>query len=300
MFGIGCINPSFIIYVGILMLILGAIIYYCNMRFQMIESAVMKQNAVLTSFIANMQREIRFGGAQNTSSISAATPEACVAAAQLSIQKTDISQKIEVSDDSESEDDTNESEDDGDTDTDTDSNASDEDSIEKKINILEPIVINIGEKLSDSRPLVGNDIKVIDLETMEFKLPVADRINLENIVKIEKLEPEPELDPDSESESESESDSESESGLSEGEEDGFEIKKMYSKTSQVKVKSAAAAAAAAAVKKSPVPDTDDKTFENMRVEELRKLALEKSLASKEDLKKIKKAELIVMMNKYKA
>ena len=109
------------------------------------------------------------------------------------------------------------------------------------------------------------------------------------------------MDPDSESESESESDSESESGLSEGEEDGFEIKKMYSKTSQVKVKSAAAAAAAAAaVKKSPVPDTDDKTFENMRVEELRKLALEKSLASKEDLKKIKKAELIVMMNKYKA
>ena len=295
MFGIGCVNPSFIIYVGILMLILGAIIYYCNMRFQMIESAVMKQNAVLTSFIANMQREIRFGGAQNTSSISAATPEACVAAAQLSIQKTDISQKIEVSDDSESEDDTiNESEDDGD-DTDTDSNASDEDSIEKKINILEPIVINIGEKLSDSRPLVGNDIKVIDLETMEFKLPVADRINLENIVKIEKLELEPELDPDSESESESES----ESGLSEGEEDGFEIKKMYSKTSQVKVKSAAAAAAAA-VKNSPVPDTGDKTFENMRVEELRKLALEKSLASKEDLKKIKKAELIVMMNKYKA
>lgn len=299
MFGIGCVNPSFIIYVGILMLILGAIIYYCNMRFQMIESAVMKQNAVLTSFIANMQREIRFGGAQNTSSISAATPEACVAAAQLSIQKTDISQRIEVSDDSESEDDTiNESEDDGDdTDTDTDSNASDEDSIEKKINILEPIVINIGEKLSDSRPLVGNDIKVIDLETMEFKLPVADRINLENIVKIEKLEPEPEPELDPDSESESESDSESESGLSEGEEDGFEIKKMYSKTSQVKVKSAAAAAA---VKKSPVPDTGDKIFENMRVEELRKLALEKSLASKEDLKKIKKAELIVMMNKYKA
>jgi hypothetical protein len=294
MFGIGCVNPSFIIYVGILMLILGAMIYYCNMRFQIIESAVMKQNAVLTSFIANVQREIRFGGAQNTTSISAATPEACVAAAQLSIQKTDASRKIEVSDDSESEDDTNSESETEDDDNDTDSQASDEDDIEKKINIkeiiLEPIVINIGEKLSDIRPLLGNDIKVIDLETMEFKLPVVDRIDFEheNSVKIEKLESESESDPDSESES----------GLSEDEEDGFEIKKMYSKTSQVKVKPSAAAAASA--KKTSVPDTDDKIFENMRVEELRKLALEKSLASKEDLKKIKKAELIVMLNKYKA
>ena len=123
MFGIGCFNPSSIIYVGILILILGAMIYYCNMRFQMIETAVMKQNAVLSSFIANIQREIQTGGTmrgqpQEINCNSAATPEACTAAAaHLSNSQNAICRKIEVSDDSESEDDS-ESDEDSDSDND--------------------------------------------------------------------------------------------------------------------------------------------------------------------------------------
>ena len=290
MFGIGCFNPSSIIYVGILILILGAMIYYCNMRFQMIETAVMKQNAVLSSFIVNIQREIQTGGTmrgqtQEINCNSAATPEACTAAAaHLSNSQNAICRKIEVSDDSESEDDS-ESDEDSDSDNDNDNGTERENKgegnkpLNDKLNIkeiiFEPVVINIGEQLTDINsstiPFVNN-IKIIDLEYIDTSKTTAQEKDVSSA---------------SESSSEEDEDEDEEEEVASAADDEIKINKMYSKPTPIK-------------KMKTVPATENKTFETMKVEDLRKLALEKSLATKEDLKKLKKADLIVMLNKYKA
>jgi hypothetical protein len=75
----------------------GAVTYYCHMRVKNVEIALMKQNQVLTSFITNVQNEIRKGGLSDNR-IDVSSPEARDAVKNIE------NSKIEVSDDSASED----------------------------------------------------------------------------------------------------------------------------------------------------------------------------------------------------
>ena len=44
-----------VVSVGITVIVCGAITFYCHKKFQYIEQSIMKQNQVLSSFIANVQ-----------------------------------------------------------------------------------------------------------------------------------------------------------------------------------------------------------------------------------------------------
>ena len=90
-------GKGLLISVGITIIMCGAVTYYCHMRVKNVEVALMKQNQVLTSFITNVQNEIRKGGLSDNR-IDVSSPEARDAVKNIE------NSKIEVSDDSASED----------------------------------------------------------------------------------------------------------------------------------------------------------------------------------------------------
>ena len=70
---------------GVLAIVIGAAIYYCNSRINRLEESLQKQNQVLSSFITNIHNTI--GGSQSLS-----TPEADAAAKQYIRQREDMEQ----------------------------------------------------------------------------------------------------------------------------------------------------------------------------------------------------------------
>jgi hypothetical protein len=86
-------GKGLLISVGITIIMCGAITYYCHMRVKNVEVALMKQNQVLTSFITNVQNEIRKGSLNNSKPVDLSTPEAREAVKNIE------NKKIEVSDD---------------------------------------------------------------------------------------------------------------------------------------------------------------------------------------------------------
>jgi hypothetical protein len=89
---LGLEGKGLLISVGITIIMCGAVTYYCHMRVKNVEVALMKQNQVLSSFITNVQGEIRKGGLSDTRT-DVSSPEARNAVKNLE------NSKIEVSDD---------------------------------------------------------------------------------------------------------------------------------------------------------------------------------------------------------
>ena len=113
---LGLEGKGLLISVGITIIMCGAITYYCHMRVKNVEVALMKQNQVLTSFITNVQNEIRKGSLNSSKPVDLSTPEAREAVKNIE------NKKIEVSDDeadaeSESESESDESESDSESDS---------------------------------------------------------------------------------------------------------------------------------------------------------------------------------------
>jgi len=136
-------SKGFFLSTGITILLCGAVMYLCHLRLQHVEEAIIKQNQVLSAFIANVQADIRNGsivvGGGHAGS-SAATDEAKVAAAQI------IQDRISVSDD-EPESDTESEYDDG---SDSDScNTDSEDEVDLQV-----------EEVVDDRIAVEDDVDI--------------------------------------------------------------------------------------------------------------------------------------------
>ena len=113
---LGLEGKGLLISVGITIIMCGAITYYCHMRVKNVEVALMKQNQVLTSFITNVQNEIRKGSLNSSKPVDLSTTEAREAVKNIE------NKKIEVSDDeadaeSESESESDESESDSESDS---------------------------------------------------------------------------------------------------------------------------------------------------------------------------------------
>ena len=72
----GIEGKGLLISVGITIIMCGAVTYYCHMRVKNVEVALMKQNQVLSSFITNVQSEIRKGGLIDNAHVDLSSPEA--------------------------------------------------------------------------------------------------------------------------------------------------------------------------------------------------------------------------------
>lgn len=207
------------------LLFCGFLFIYFNTRLAQLKNAVEKQNRVLTSFITNIQSDIRGGGngcgSSGSDNASCEYEEDEGEIKNIVISENNLAsdeavntvrrlerEKIVVSDDSESED----------SDSDSDSEDSD-----------------------DENEDVVDDIKVIKLqdniEEVVVAEPLVELINIESNFSVDAL-----LD------------------------------------------------AAAAADATP-------SYEQMKVDDLRKVVADKGLASKEEVKKLKKPELLVLLKK---
>jgi len=205
---------SNLISIFITILCCGAIFLYFNLRLTELRFSVEKQNRVLTSFITNVQQDIRMGGMPPATSF--ASPEALVAAKKFEAEK--LNEKIVVSDD----------EDDADSDSEiSDSDTEDEaEEIEEVKNIK---IINVPEI---------NEERMIPISFEVLSGIVIETSNLNN--------------------------SANESSITE-------------------------------IIDEPLDDTT--TYEQMKVDELRKIATDKNLATKDEIKKFKKPELLLLLKK---
>ena len=282
-------NSSLIISIGISILLCGAIVYYCNSRLNNVEMAIMRQNQVLTSFIANVQNELKGGGG---SCLRPPTEDLSTEVARASAERQD--NKIVVSDDDDDDDSSSES-DTEDEDEDNNDNDNDNDN-EHKITIADnnnndDSNLNIKEiNLSDILTVHNNNthtIKIVDIQDLSMFMS---EVNLENLtVSNPSQSIIYEIKDDS-----SESDDDDSDGEVEGEgEVEIEEKKIYIKKE---------------IKKEPVNNADilsnlDNTLvqaplkhEQMRVDDLRKLVVDNNLSTKDEVKKLKKPELLALLN----
>jgi hypothetical protein len=219
----------------ITLLFCGFLFVYFNTRLAQLKNAIEKQNRVLTSFITNIQSDIRGGGngcgsSGNDNASCDYEDEEEREIKNIVISENNLAsdeavnavrrferEKIVVSDDSESED--------SDSDNDSDSDSEDSDD-EKEDEVLDDIKVI---KLQDN------------IEEVVVAEPLVELINIESNFSVDAL-----LD--------------------------------------------AAAALASAADATP-------SYEQMKVDDLRKVVADKGLASKEEVKKLKKPELLVLLKK---
>lgn len=255
-------NSSLIISIGISLILCGAIVYYCNTRLNNVETAIMRQNQVLSSFIANMQNELRGGGGAliNRAAVSedVSTFEAR--------ESAEAQSKIVVSDDDDDEDD------DDDDDSSSESDTDDEECENK-------IIIN---KDSDIKEINLNDI--INNDTHYIK--IVDVTDLSMFVE--------ELQHNSDN---TQSQSQSQSTIYEIEDDEESSESDSDDEHQLNVINLGEAI----IKIEKVDKLEEQTtqtplkIDQMRVDDLRKIVLEKNLSTKEEVKKLKKPELLFLL-----
>lgn len=262
-------NSSLIISIGISLILCSAIVYYCNMRLNNVETAIMRQNQVLSSFIANVQNEFRRGGEQaqeNILSEDVSTPEARQSAEAQS-------NKIVVSDDDDDDDDGYDSSSESDTDNESD-NENDNDNkiiINRDTNkdiILDNDIINVKE-INLNNDTETHFIKIVDMTDLTMFTSMADsQHNTQStIYEIKDDDDEDEDDDDS-----SESDDEDSKKVNEIKIKVEPVDKIEEHTTQAPLK-----------------------IEQMRVDDLRKMVLEQKLSTKEEVKKLKKPELLFLL-----
>lgn len=256
---------SNLIPIFITLLCCGAIFVYFNSRLNEIKFAVEKQNRVLTAFITNVQQDIRSGGCME----NLAAPEAVLAAQKFVLEKEKEkekeNQKIVVSDD--------EDESDSD-DSSSDSEESDE-----------------SEDGDDGR----DDIEIDQLPPIAFEV-----LSISDIYSA------------GESASASEAATEG-AGASKAATEGAGASEVGASEAGV-IEVGASEAGASEADTSIIEVTDDslnlvnllnvgtdttksESYDQMRVDDLRKIVSDKNLATKDDVKKLKKPELLVLLKK---
>jgi hypothetical protein len=231
---------------------------YFNLRLYEIKTAVEKQNRVLTSFIANIQQEIRGGCIAVPESHTLATPEA-LAAAKLFENERAGGDKIVVSDDEV---------DDEDDDSDSESDDSDSEG-------------------SDSESEAGDDAEEEDLKNIKFiqvqELPMESGVPIP--ISFEVLSY---MASDSSSQARA-----IESSIMEIVDEPL-IEPTQNETTQNET-AQNETTKDETTKDEPI--ATDEHYEQLKVDELRKIVSDKNLATKDEVKKLKKPELLVLLKK---
>ena len=291
-------DRTFLISTGVTAVICGAIYYYLNTKIRDLEQALVKQNQVLSSFIANVQQEFRAmamaratgGGGMKFEIVSEAnelaSPEALAAVAELEHKKIVITES-ECDSESDSDGEGEESDSDSDSESEPDATADTDSTDNNKLVICD---------------LSLNDMKIIDMSALDM-------------THSEIYTPEKQSEGESEGEnSASESESESDS-----EEDGFHrVSKLVieevnlnvldllntpSKIEDIELEELSTQAVVnvplEVESQNPVPVAKDSPkYDDLKVDELRKIVLEKGLAQKDEVKKLKKNELLAVLKKH--
>ena len=251
---------SNLIPIFITLLCCGAIFVYFNSRLNEIKFAVEKQNRVLTAFITNVQQDIRSGGCME----NLAAPEAVLAAQKFVLEKEKEkekeNQKIVVSDD--------EDESDSD-DSSSDSEESDE-----------------SEDGDDGR----DDIEIDQLPPIAFEV-----LSISDIYSAGASEAGAGA---SASKAATEGASASKAGASEvgaSEAGVIEVGASEADTSIIEVTDDSLNLVN--LLNVGTDTTKSESYDQMRVDDLRKIVSDKNLATKDDVKKLKKPELLVLLKK---
>ena len=313
----GIEGKGLLISVGITIIMCGAVTYYCHMRVKNVEVALMKQNQVLSSFITNVQNEIR-KGVLSDNRVDVSSPEARDAVKNLE------NSKIEVSDDdaSASED---ESDDDSASETDaSDSDSDSEDDSERdknKIKVLNSTIkdIKIVDILSGSLNDFTSNNKIIELTDLE---EITDFANIRD-----------ETDDDDDSDDESISDAESVSAINTNQElkkinlsevivehkqepvvnvekfavEEIVVEKIVAEEIVVEVSLDAHvdvdvdAESNDFIKKIVKTEDKEKTsnINKMKIDDLREKVILSGLGTVESVKKLKKSDLITLLTEHK-
>ena len=183
---LGIEGKGLLISVGFTIIMCGIVNYYCHMRVKNVEGSIIKQNQVLTSFITNVQNEIRKGGLIDDR-IDVSSPEARNAVKNLE------NSKIEVSDDDseyETEDD------DSDSETEDDISEDDDENKEREIDLDD------NENNFKVMNSTINDIKIVDilsgpLNEFTNNSKITELTDLEEITNFGNLRDKPDDDDDS-------------------------------------------------------------------------------------------------------
>ena len=270
-------NSNLIISIGVSLILCGAIVYYCNTRLNNVETAIMRQNQVLSSFIANMQNELRGGGALRGDSAPGGDSAAPVLSEDVSTpearQSAEAQSKIVVSDDDDDDDDDSSSE--SDTDDDVEDNNNNE--CENKIIIINNSSTN---DLNVDNEVIN--IKEINLNDETHYIKIVDVTNLsmfvEDLHDVKSPSTIYEINDDSDDEESSESDDEQE---------------QQQQTDVINL----LGNATIKIEKSDEQQTLQTPLkvDQMRVDDLRKMVIEKNLSTKEEVKKLKKPELLFLL-----
>jgi len=292
-------NSSLIISIGISLILCGAVVYYCNSRLNNVEMAIMRQNQVLTSFIANVQNELR-GSSIGDACQRPVQLKEDVSSAEARESAEAQSSKIVVSDDDESDTDDDSSE--SDTDDENENENENEDKIVIKEIILSDIMdINHNNNHNNNNNNNNNNnthhIKLVDIHDLSMLLRVEEDPTQSTIYEIKDDDSSSESDDESEAEAEAESKAEAENkseteNKSEAENKSEPVAKVEEIFINKNIK----------IKIEPDDDTDKPVsvqtplkHDQMRVDDLRKLVVDKNLSTKEEVKKLKKAELLALL-----
>lgn len=227
----------------------GAVFIYFSSRLNEVKFAVEKQNRVLTSFITNVQQDIRMSGTFSGGSNNLATPEALAAAQKFE------NEKIVVSDD----------EDDSDSDSESDSDEEEEDI--KTVNMQDLQHLNLQDlNLQDMNiqhlNLQDMNLQHLNLQDMNLQDMNLQDLNLQDLnlqdLNIEQI---------------------------------TFVELTSSDTSAPQTSSITE------ITDESANLVDATAYEQMRVDDLRRVASDKHLASKEEVKKLKKPELLQLLKK---
>ena len=324
-------DRTFLISTGVTAVICGAIYYYLNSKIRELEQALVKQNQVLSSFIANVQQEFRAmarangmganGGGSGvgengmtfemvTGSNELASPEALAAVAELDNRKIVITESVC---DSSSEDDDSACETDASETCDSDSESDNDEEDEEHDNKL--IICD----------LPVNDMKIIDMSSLGIS-------QLEIYTPEKQSEDEADASEADASETDaSEADASETDDIAEesdSEEDGFhrvtklvigddnlivsDLLKTTGKIEDIQIEELSTSDSVETPVPAPVPvpahvpapvpvetlvSKENPKYDDLKVDELRKVLLEKGLAQKEEVKKLKKNELLALLKK---
>jgi hypothetical protein len=266
----GLFDRNFLITTGVTAVICGAIFYYVNTRLRELELALAKQNQVLSSFISNVQQEFRLSSSRQMVSPSLASEEAIKFVEKL--EKTH--DKIEVSDNE------SESESESDSDDDSVSDLEDENDSQNKL-----IICNLSPQ--------SDDIKIIELNTYitDTSVPTEDDDDDADVSDDESADSE--ADTEYEHVDDIHVDKLDLPLVSEAKVDSEA--KVHS---EAKVISDAKVHSEAKVVSDAKVDSEAKVnLNDLKVDDLRKLVLEQGLTSKEEVKKLKKNELLALLKK---
>jgi hypothetical protein len=287
---------GFLINVAITLLLVGVVVYYFRNKIKHLENSQIEQAKVLQSFIRKMSLE-NGGLTEESSNSNQMTNDSVVNSANLYIdnEKTEKTDKIDVSDDSESE---------SESDTDSESDADEETQqiVNKVLMDTDVKKITINETTEGK---LNNDVESNQVEETVM-LNVNKVSDMTEEVSNEMMDNEHESASSSESDSDSDSDFDSED-VQEVQDKDSENKTMESETSKEDVQEVQE-------KNGETENVDDNTdvntddvvektniksetlqYSRMKVNALRDLAVENNLIENDAAKKKKKKELVELL-----